>query len=74
MRDLAESSCLGPSPQFHPTNYSISPNNHCVNHNYMEPGLVLTMKTPVAPSPWSSLLYRGRAILATGREDGESMP
>lgn len=41
---------LRPSPQFHPINYSISPNNHCVNHNYTEPALLLTMKTPAAPS------------------------
>lgn len=59
--NVAESSCLGPSPQLHPINYSISPNNHCVNHNYTEPPLVLAMKTPAGPGLQSRLpLYTAR--------------
>lgn len=59
-RYVAKCSCLGPSPQFHPINYSISPNNHCVNHNYTEPGVLLTKKTPAVVSLQSSLLLRRR--------------
>lgn len=38
-----------------PVNYRISPNNHCVNHNYMGPVQLLTMKTIGAPRSERSL-------------------
>lgn len=40
---------LGPSPQFHPNNYSIWPDKRCVNRNYTEAAAALAMTTPAAP-------------------------
>lgn len=74
MRCVAKCSCFGSSPQFHPDNYCILPDNHCVNHNYTEPALPLTMKIPAAPSLSRSLLFRLRALLSTRRDSGQTAP
>lgn len=66
---MAKCSCFGPLPQFHPNNYSIWPDNHCVNHNYTEPAVALTRKTPAAPS-----LSRSLHLWRRGRPAGALKP
>lgn len=55
-----------------PVNYRISPNNHCVNHNYMGPVQLLTMKTIAAPRSKRSLHLSKGALRFPRRPDAVS--
>lgn len=62
----------GPRHNSDPVNYRISPNNHCVNHNYMGPVQLLTIKTIAAPRSKRSLHLSKGALWSPRRPDGES--